>query len=301
MDTTNMNRQSVASLFILGVLLISLLFIIGLGYGGFRFFAVTVMPHPQSYSLLALAVIAGVASFFSPCAFPLLPGYLSIYAGAGYSGNSVAVKKGDPARVLRILSLGLAAAAGVVTFNLLLGTVIGVFGAGVGKTLSISGPEPSAFVRVFRAAVGVILISLGIAQWRGMNLKPRLADYLSWRTRPARQSSGGKLGLYLYGLGYSAAGMGCTGPILAGLTLFALASGGFGSALLAFAVFSATMAGLTVIVAALLATSRSTLVSRLKAGTPAIKKISAVLLAAIGLFNLLSSLRVDLFVRALFP
>lgn len=46
-----------------------------------------------------------------------------------------------------------------------------------------------------------------------------------------------------HGLGYSAAGLGCTGPILAGLTVFALSTGGFGTALSAFVVFSATMGG----------------------------------------------------------
>jgi hypothetical protein len=59
----------------LGLLLL-LLAVIGLGYAGFRYFSAEVMPRSNAYNLLTLAVIAGVASFFSPCAFPLLPSYL---------------------------------------------------------------------------------------------------------------------------------------------------------------------------------------------------------------------------------
>jgi hypothetical protein len=66
----------------LGLILL-LLIITALGYLGFRQFVTVVMPQWGAFNLLALAVFAGIASFFSPCAFPLLPSYLSFYATAG--------------------------------------------------------------------------------------------------------------------------------------------------------------------------------------------------------------------------
>jgi hypothetical protein len=145
-------RPTGAAYFLYLGLILVLLALITAGYIGFRRFATAIMPQMGAYNLLALAVIAGVASFFSPCAFPLLPSYLSFYALTGRHNGE------RPAPPARALGLGLAAAAGVVTFNLILGSVIGLAGAGAGQALSISGPEPSALVRWFLGGVGVVLI-----------------------------------------------------------------------------------------------------------------------------------------------
>lgn len=110
------------------------------------------------------------------------------------------------------MGLGLAAAVGVLTFTLILGFVIGLLGVSAGQALSISEPDPSRFVLWFRGGVGLILVALGVAQWFNVNLKPDVADKLAWYTRPNRQDNGGVTTLYFYGLGYTAAGMGCTGP-----------------------------------------------------------------------------------------
>ncbi len=249
-------------------LILLILAVIALGYAGFRYFATAVMPQPDAYTLPLLAVIAGIASFFSPCAFPLLPSYLSFYAEAG--GNST-----RPVRSARTLELGVAAAAGVLTFTLMLGIIIGLLGISTGQALSISGPEPSGFVLWFRAGVGVTLVALGLAQWFNFNLKPSIADKLAWSTRPNRQGDGGATTLYLYGLGYTAAGMGCTGPILAGLTVVSLSTGGFSTAITVFAVFAITMGGLMLLVSGLVATSQETLLQRLKVGAPRIKQVPA--------------------------
>jgi cytochrome c-type biogenesis protein len=279
------------------LLLALLIFIIFGGYTLFRVFVSTIMPDLSAYNFLTLAVIAGIASFFSPCAFPLLPGYLSFYyTGVGDTAEGSETKH-------RVIALGIAAALGVVTFNLALGVVIGLLGAAVAQGLSISGSQPNPFVRAFRAGVGITLMALGTAQLTGVNLKPVLADALAWRVRPRQDAASRNpiLRLYLYGLGYNAAGMGCTGPILAGLVIYALAAGGFAAALSAFILFSATMGGLMLLVSLLVATSQDTLIRRLKAATPHIKTASSLLLIGVGLFNVVSAFDVGTFVRLLFP
>ncbi len=95
--------------------------------------------------------------------------------------------------------------------------------------------------------------------------------------------------------------MGCTGPILAGLTVFAFSTGGFSAALTAFVIFALTMGGLMLLISGLVATSQETLIRRLKASTPRIKQVTSILLVLVGLFNIFTTLNMDLFVRLLFP
>jgi cytochrome c-type biogenesis protein len=240
-----------------------------------------------------LSIVAGVPSFFSPCAFPLLPGYFSLYYASVDEQAEASSSK---------FIFGLAAASGVVAFNLLLGLLIGILGTGFAQGLSITGEENN-FIRIFRSLVGVILIVLGIAQVREVNLKPILADALAWRTRPGlnTDSQNPVVSLFLYGFGYNAAGMGCTAPILVGLLVFALSSGGFSSAMSAFVVFSLTMASLMVLVSLLVATSQASMIQKLKSATTRIKKVSSILLIAVGLFTIITSLDTTTFVQLLFP
>lgn len=267
--------------------------VIGTGYFGFRTF-VTI--DPSALNLYGLAVVAGIASFFSPCAFPLLPSYLAFYYEASQK------RAGSKPDAGGALPLGLAAALGVVTFAIGLGLLMAALGAGVGESLSISNGEPSQFVRLFRGGIGGILLVLGIGQLAGWNLKPRFVDAFADRTRPEPDGVGRPVrNLYLYGLGYNAAGMGCTGPILAGLMVIGMTSGSFVSALSAFVIFAATMGILMLVVSGLVAASRETLITRLKSATPKIKKTASALLILVGLFNIYTSANVGLFVGLLFP
>ena len=95
--------------------------------------------------------------------------------------------------------------------------------------------------------------------------------------------------------------MGCTGPFLAGLMVVALASGGVASALTAFGVFSLTMGGLMLAVSGLVAASRQTLITRLKAATAKIKSVAGIVLVGVGLLNLYSAFNPAQFMRLLVP
>lgn len=277
------------------LLIVLLLVVVGAGYFGFWEFAATVMPQMPSYNLWALALIAGVASFFSPCAFPLLPSYLAFYGRASTRNGQVQQRSSA-------VGLGLSAAAGVVTFTLILGGAIGLLGAGFASAFSMTDPNPHPSVLWFRGIVGGLLIVLGIAQWLNVNLKPGWVNALVWRARPQRESTrGGVRTLYLYGFGYTAAGIGCTGPILAGLTVFSLSSGGFGSAVTVFSIFAATMGVLMLLVSGLVAASQDTLVQRLKASGDRIRQVAGVLLVLVGLFTLVTVINQPWFVQRFFP
>ena len=273
--------------------LFAFLIIIFVGYRQFLTFAT--LSDLGLYNLYALALVAGFASFFSPCAFPLLPGYFSFYFNAQDKDKSANSKR-------RSFQLGLAAVFGVITFDLLLGGGIAVFGSGIASGLSISGSQPNAFVQIFRAFIGILLLILGIGQLLDWNLKTNFMDAFVYRMRPERKGKrSGKLNMYMYGLGYTAAGMGCTGPILAGLITYAISIGGIASALSAFLIFSISMGALMLLISMLVASSQENLINRLKAAAPKIKTVSATLLIFVGGFNLFTTINSELFLKMLFP
>ncbi len=133
---------------------------------------------------VTFALTAGVATFFSPCAYPLLPGYVGFYVNS-FDGETASVTGAG----LR----GVAAAFGVLaTFALL------------GGTTALVGQETLSGITVFETLVGGLLVAFGLLVALGR--APSLSLSL-----PKRRSS--VLGFGLFGAGYALAGVGCVAPI----------------------------------------------------------------------------------------
>jgi len=274
--------------------LIILALVVG-GYGLFIWFIVNVMKGGAAFGLLFVAAVAGVASFFNPCAFPLLPGFIAQY----YTTEEQ--QGGEPNNKKQILFNGFAAALGVISFNVFIGILIGVLGAGFGRSLGLAGDDPSTFVRWLRGIVGGMLVYLGISHATGRgNPFARLAHI--WHPKPAQKEQQTNFTkLYSYGFGYTLLGIGCGGPIMGGLFVFSISRGSFADVLLAFAIYSLVMALLMIIVSTLVALSKESLLKMLRQSTVAIQRISGVLLLIVGAFLILSSVFVSTFTRILFP
>ena len=271
--------------------LVILTLVVG-GYSLFLWFVVNIMKGGAAFGLLFVALVAGVASFFNPCAFPLLPAYLAQY---------YTTKEGEEVKSSsNILLSGLAASLGVVTFNMLLGGVIGILGAGFGKSLGIAGDNPNLSVRWLRGIVGLLLLYLGFSHATGKgNPFEKLAHL--WHPKSSPKEVSGIKKMYSYGFGYTLLGIGCGGPIMAGLFVFSFAQGGLIDALIAFSIYSMTMAVLMIIVSFITALSKETLLLNLRQSTVAIQRISGVLLLLVGAFLVLSSIYVTTFTSILFP
>ena len=133
---------------------------------------------------VAFALTAGAATFFSPCAYPLLPGYVGFYV------NSV---DAESASVTGAGVRGIAAALGVLsTFALLGGAAAWV------------GQETLSEVTLFDTLVGALLVVFGFLVVLGRT--PSLSLSL-----PKRRT--GVLGFGLFGAGYALAGAGCVAPV----------------------------------------------------------------------------------------
>jgi cytochrome c-type biogenesis protein len=132
---------------------------------------------------LAFAVSAGVATFFAPCAFPLLPGYVGFY-----------VQNRDGGGVL----LPAAAAAGGALVAL---SAVGLVGFALGQAVV-------SHLALFEPVAGVALVLLGAALFTGRSPQLHL-------TLPARPRSA--LGMAVFGGVYALAAAGCVVPVLVGL------------------------------------------------------------------------------------
>jgi len=199
----------------------------------------------------------------------------------------------------KFLLYGLFASLGIVTFSVILGVLIGLLGAGFGKSFALTG-DSNLPVRIFRGTIGGLLVIFGIMHFKGVSFEMGPLNKLSQGIM-SPGDKGPLLGMYLYGFGYNALGIGCGGPIMAGLLVFSLSLGGFSSALLAFIVFALTMVVLMLLISILVGLSKDTLINKMKASSGSIKKFTGIILFLVGLFLLLSSIFIRTFVRILFP
>lgn len=142
---------------------------------------------------VAFAVGAAVATFFAPCSYALLPGYVGYY---------VAATDGDAAPLGGALARGLAATAGVfLTFAGLSVTAI-VAGAGLERALPVLEP-----------LVGIALIVVGASVLYSGSLSVHVV-------LPERNAS--ILGFGLFGAAYAFAATACVLPLFLAIVLQSL-------------------------------------------------------------------------------
>lgn len=211
--------------------------------------------------LLGFAATLGGFTFFAPCAFPLLPGYLAYFVG---TADDAPV--GTRERLWRSTAVALLVSSGFFAVFVLLGGVASVVGtralAGIGR---------------LELAVGGVLIVLGAAMATGRT--PR------WHVRlPERRRSAG--GYVLFGVVYAVAAAGCTAPLFVAVVGAGLAAGPTvaGATLLAYA---AGMSAAMIAVTGLAALGRDRLLGLLSASTGRVQRIAGALLALAGVVQIL--------------
>jgi cytochrome c-type biogenesis protein len=154
------------------------------------------------------AVLAGAASFLSPCVLPLLPGYLSLM-----SGYSVAQLSEGDVSMLRVTRAALLFIAGfTAVFVFLVGSAAGALGRWLNQ------PE------IARAA-GYVVIAMGLfvavtAVWTPSFLMPLMRD----RRVEVRPSRLGALAPPVMGAAFAFGWTPCIGPFLTAIFTLAATS-----------------------------------------------------------------------------
>ena len=219
----------------------------------------------EKYWLYGSALLLGILSFFAPCAFPLLPGYFSYYIGRYEEG----------ATLKSALKAGLAAATGIN----------GLF-AVMGAAVALGASAVSSYLEYLKPGVGVVIVLLGLAMvFSKTGFFTRIeAFFASYSTKLSVRSQ--QSGLFMYGIGYGLAVMGCQFIPFIGLVLEGLAAGGALQAILVFLLFSLGMGCMMIAVSLLAGTAKRAILDRLKTLMPYINRACGLILILVGLFFL---------------
>ena len=173
------------------------------GYIGFVVYPSLDLSAGVGAGLLVLAAAAGVASFFSPCSFPLLVGML----GRPVAERAELEDRRQPTRDSLVFATALS--LGVVAFLALLGTVIALGGDALVKNVTFT----STAGRILRITVGAFMIFVALIQLDRLHIslrrfEPAMKGFLRrQRTGRAREQRP-FLRFTLFGFAYLAAGFG---------------------------------------------------------------------------------------------
>lgn len=217
---------------------------------------------------LAIAFLAGIISFISPCILPVIPSYLSFIGGISYSD----LKESKTSRwAIFVKTLFF-----VIGFSVIF-VVLGVVFSGVGTALSGAS-------RLISMLAGTVVIALGLNFifdfWKVLSVEKRF----HYQGRPP-----GVVGPVLLGMAFGAGWTPCIGPILASILFLAGTSGqGFQGTVL-LAVYSAGL-GVPFILAGLFFSSFQKRLEKFKPYLHTVKVASGVFLVFVGLLIFFGSL-----------
>lgn len=226
-----------------------------------------------NWGLFTWGLSGGIASFFSPCALPMLPAYLSYYVAADTeketrAGTETAANNSGwytSSSLARGVTFGGIASLGMFSAFALVAVVTGVLGDVLKPIIPVLIP-----------IVGVVIIGLGIAMLA--NQASWLSQSVSlpeWKNPSARH-------FFAFGVLFAFAALGCTAPVFVGITLTVLSSGGIVSATTVFTGYAGGMVGMFIVMTGLVAFAKNETARQLRSLIPYVERASAVLLIAAG-------------------
>jgi cytochrome c-type biogenesis protein len=158
---------------------------------------------------VGLAFLAGLASFFSPCVFSLVPAYI------GYLGGRAAGSENRPGNRFATFTHGLAFVLGFSAVFVILGVAASAFGALLAE------------MRTWVARVGGIVVIVFGLHMTGV-FRLRILEYdVRIHTDPDR--AWGYLSSCMMGVFFSAGWSPCIGPVLGAILTLAINSGSLAS------------------------------------------------------------------------
>ncbi|UCC94143.1 MAG: redoxin domain-containing protein [Thermoplasmata archaeon] len=258
----------------------------------------------QQLGLIAFAFIAGLAAFFSPCSFPLLPGYITYYfkvgADAAKKREEEGLEEKELTRSQQIrtgLRLGTISGLGIVLVYFVLGIIVipllflGV--TAVGDAIAYLGP-----------VVGVILVVMGLLTLFDVAINTGYITapfrWLRDKIRPPkgpRKPTFNTTGLFLYGVGYGSASAGCSAPIFIALVFAAVATGQAFDTVMTFTVFLFSLWLLMAVVSVVLTVSEEKVKTGMMKNYIWIKRVTGVVFVIAGAYLLYLFLEAEGYIR----
>lgn len=209
----------------------------------------------------AYSFVLGVLAAVNPCGFVLLPTYL-VY----YLGEETAVDSTRTVAVARALRVGAAVSAGFVSLFVVVGLISRLFTDAIERNAKYAS-----------LVIGLGLLAMGIAMvagWKPRIITPNLATE---RTRTVRS-------MFMFGLAYAIASIGCTIGFLTTVILGSVGRFGFASGVLSVVLYGLGMGLLVTSLTVAIALARLGFVSFLRRGLRWFDTASGILVTLTGAY-----------------
>jgi cytochrome c-type biogenesis protein len=206
---------------------------------------------------LMLSFTAGFLATLAPCSLPMLPSYVAYYMNRGQGIRSP----------LTYLGFALTTAVGFTSVYIIIGVLPSLGVSRLAEKMSATTP-----------LIGALLVALGLtAMFSDVFSKVPLISATASKTLGYR-------GLLLYGVGYGVASMSCSLPIFLLLVLQSTASSSLTDILTNFLAYGLGAAAMIVPLTFAVAYSNQIIVERFMGTMPYVKRLSALVLVAAGLY-----------------
>ena len=210
----------------------------------------------------AYSFILGIMAAVNPCGFVLLPTYLVYYLGTELNRED----ENKTTTLRRGLSVGIAVSSGFIGLFLVVGIISRAF-----TTVIRDNAKYAALV------IGIGLVAMGIAMLFGWKLPIAQPDVSVQRKRTTWN-------MFLFGIVYAIASIGCTIGLLISVILGSINRHGFVSGVISIVLYGLGMGLLVTSLTVALAFARVGLVSTIKKSFKWFDKITAVFVVLTGLY-----------------
>jgi len=221
---------------------------------------------------IAVAFVAGLVSFLSPCVLPLVPGYISIVSGSSLDQLKAQDKDVSLSRTVLLSSV--------------------VFIIGFSITFALLGASATWFGQVlvsrrylFDKIAGLILIVFGVHVLGIVKINALYKDKRFHNVQKPR----GVLGAFVMGLVFAFGWTPCLGPILAGILTIASTKQTVTEGMMLLCVYSAGL-GIPFLLTSLALNQFLSFYSRFKKHFHAVEMVSGALVIAVGVLMVTGSL-----------
>jgi cytochrome c-type biogenesis protein len=217
---------------------------------------------------IAISIFAGLASFLTPCIFPILPAYISYIAGISFKD----LQEDKVSRFVIIIKTLLFVAGFSLIFVLL-----GIFATGIGNLLSGISP-------VINSIAGGIVILFGLHF---------IFDFFKILNREKKfhfkASPAGYIGAFLIGIAFGAGWTPCISPFLGMLFVLSSTKKTAVEGIIYFSFYSAGL-GIPFLLTGVFFSSFLRLTKKINPYLGVIKKVSGVFLIIVGISIIIGSM-----------
>ena len=215
---------------------------------------------------LWLSFGAGLLAAVNPCGFVLLPTYLMYYLGLSGRPGDTSTRDGAVSRAL-VVSLSLS--AGFMSVFLIVGSISRLFTDWINQN-----------AKYVSLVIGLALVVLGVAMLFGYRL-PLTTPKLDVGGRAKDRTV---FSMFLFGVAYAVASIGCTIGPFSGVVLGTIDTSGFAAGLLAILLYGGAMSLLVTSLTVSLAVAQGGLLRVLRKGMTYVETASAVVMILSGLY-----------------